>query len=167
MAAASPTPSQKRLARLIAAGTLFGVAVFVGLAYYIQSARLERGIGSGSPDQIALGRAVYEKNCGSCHGPRLEGQPNWQRRQPSGRMPAPPHDDSGHTWHHPDRILFAITKHGLVPPHAPPGYQSDMPAFQSVLSDDEIRAVLAFIKSHWSAEVMKWRAEALKHLEQP
>jgi hypothetical protein len=27
--------------------------------------------------------------------------------------------ESGHTWHHPDGILFAITRSGLVPPHAP------------------------------------------------
>ena len=60
-------------------------------------------------------------------------------------MPAPPHDDSGHTWHHPDEVLFGITKHGVVPPYAPPGYESDMPAFAGKLSDDEIRAVLAYI----------------------
>jgi hypothetical protein len=28
-----------------------------------------------------------------------------------------------------------------------PGYESDMPGFEGVLSDDEIRWVLAFIKS--------------------
>lgn len=160
-------PSQKRPARLIAAGILIGGALFVSFAYYIQTSRVAPAIGAGDRNQIALGRAAYEKNCAACHGVRLEGQPDWQRRLPSGRMPAPPHDDSGHTWHHPDRILFGIIKYGVVPPYGPPGYQSDMPAFQSVLSDDEIRAVLAYIKSHWSAEVMKWRAEALKNLEQP
>jgi mono/diheme cytochrome c family protein len=79
-------------------------------------------------------------------------------------MPAPPHDESGHTWHHPDQVLFSITKHGLVPPYAPPGYESDMPAFGGVLSDDEIRAVFAFIRSHWtSPEVLKARAEMLRN----
>lgn len=167
MAPAPPTPSQKRPARLIAAAILIGGALFVSFAYYIQTSRVAPGIDSGGRDQIALGRAAYEKNCASCHGVRLEGQPDWQKRLPSGRMPAPPHDHTGHTWHHPDRILFGIIKYGVVPPYGPPGYQSDMPAFQSVLSDDEIRAVLAYIKSHWSTEVMQWRAEALKHLEQP
>lgn len=159
MALAPPTRSQKRLARWIGAGILVGGVLIMGFAYYIQT--------SHSENQIALGRAVYEKNCASCHGVRMEGQPNWQRRLPNGRMPAPPHDDTGHTWHHPDRVLLAITKYGLVPPHAPPDYPSDMPAFQSVVSDDEIRAVLAYIRSHWSEEVMKWRAEALKNLERP
>jgi mono/diheme cytochrome c family protein len=76
-------------------------------------------------------------------------------------MPAPPHDDTGHTWHHPDEVLFGITKHGLVPPYAPPGYDSDMPGFAGKLSDSEIRAVLAYIASHWSSEVRKHRAEML------
>lgn len=78
-------------------------------------------------------------------------------------MPAPPHDDTGHTWHHPDEVLFGITKNGLVPPYAPPGYQSDMPAFAQTLSDQEIRAVLAYIASHWSPEVQKLRAEMLEN----
>ena len=92
------------------------------------------------------------------------GQPNWQRRLPNGRLPAPPHDESGHTWHHPDAVLFAITKHGMVPPYAPAGYQSDMPGFGSVLSDGEIRAVLAYIASHWtSPEVLQARAEIIRN----
>jgi mono/diheme cytochrome c family protein len=77
-------------------------------------------------------------------------------------MPAPPHDDSGHTWHHPDHVLFGITKYGLAAPYAPPGYESDMPAFAGTLSDDEIRAVLAYIATHWSAEVLKIRQEMLQ-----
>jgi mono/diheme cytochrome c family protein len=118
------------------------------------------GCGQPAPD-LALGGRVYAQHCASCHGVKLEGQPNWRSRLQNGRMPAPPHDDSGHTWHHPDAVLFGITKHGLVPPYAPPGYQSDMPAFAGTLSDAEIRAVLAYIASHWSSEVMKARAEML------
>jgi mono/diheme cytochrome c family protein len=152
-------PSRKRLAYLIGAWTLVGGALLVGVAYYMKATKYKT--------LLSHGRAVYEKHCASCHGARLEGQPAWQKRLPSGRMPAPPHDDSGHTWHHPERVLFDITKDGFVPPHAPPGYPSDMPAFQSALSDDEIRAVLAYIKSHWSPKVLEWRAQALKHLEQP
>lgn len=78
-------------------------------------------------------------------------------------MPAPPHDESGHTWHHPDDVLFAIVKDGLVPPYAPRGYESDMPAFAGKLSRDEIWAVLAFIKSHWkSPELLAARAEMMR-----
>ncbi len=104
-------------------------------------------------DRIAFGRVVYLKHCASCHGAQLEGQPNWRDRLPNGKLPAPPHDDSGHTWHHTFDLLFAMTKHGLVPPYAPPGYQSEMPGFGDQLSDDEIWNVLAYIRSRWSDRV--------------
>lgn len=97
--------------------------------------------------QIAQGQQVYAANCASCHGAKLEGQPNWRRRLDNGRMPAPPHDETGHTWHHSDRILFSITKLGVTAIVS--GYQSDMPAFEEVLTDDEIATVLAYIKSTW------------------
>ena len=116
--------------------------------------------------KVALGEKVYAANCASCHGAQLEGQPNWKRRLPNGRMPAPPHDESGHTWHHPDEVLFGITQHGVAR-YAPPGYQSDMPAFAGKLTDDEIWAVLAFIKSRWkSGVVLDARAEMLRNLRE-
>ena len=121
---------------------------------------------SQRPDvvQTAGGAQVYAQHCASCHGAKLEGQPSWRHRLPNGRLPAPPHDESGHTWHHTDKVLFAITKHGPVPPYAPAGYESDMPAFGGKLSDDEIRAVLAFVASHWtSKEVLEARAEMLRN----
>jgi mono/diheme cytochrome c family protein len=37
-----------------------------------------------------------------------------------------------------------------------------MPGFAGELSDGEIRAVLAYIRSQWSPEVLKRRAEMLK-----
>jgi mono/diheme cytochrome c family protein len=102
--------------------------------------------------QVALGQSVYAAQCARCHGARLEGQPNWRQRLPNGRLPAPPHDASGHTWHHPDAQLFGITKHGLAP-YVDAGYESDMPAFAGVLSDAEIAAVLSYIKSAWPPEI--------------
>jgi mono/diheme cytochrome c family protein len=116
--------------------------------------------------KVALGARVYAQHCAACHGARLEGQPDWRRRLPNGRMPAPPHDESGHTWHHSDSMLFDITKGGMGPPYAPAHYSSDMPAFRGKLSDEEIWAVLAYIKSQWkSREVLATRAEMLRNLE--
>lgn len=126
------------------------------------------GCGERPPDpaQIGLGQKIYVQHCAACHGMKLEGQPNWQQRLPNGRMPAPPHDESGHTWHHTDDVLFGITKHGLVPPYAPRDYQSDMPAFAGTLSDDEIRAVLAYIRNHWTApDLLAARAEMIRNME--
>ena len=114
------------------------------------------------PAQIALGSGVYAKHCAACHGAKLEGQPNWRQQMPNGRWPAPPHDDSGHTWHHSDRWLFEVVEEGMVPPNLPRGYQSDMPAFGDKLSNAEIRAVLAYIKSSWSEETLRKRDEILR-----
>ena len=101
----------------------------------------------GGRERIALGRSIYFRHCAVCHGAELEGQPDWQTPLPSDRLPAPPHDESGHTWHHSDQELFTITKKGLAA--VVPDYESDMPAFQTILSDDEIAAVLDYIKSTW------------------
>jgi mono/diheme cytochrome c family protein len=98
--------------------------------------------------QIAQGQALYSARCASCHGKNLEGQPNWQTPLPNGRMPAPPHDKTGHTWHHADKALAGVTKLGLKP-FAGDNYESDMPAFGTILNDDEIEAILAYIKSTW------------------
>ena len=113
---------------------------------------------------VKLGGGIYAQECAACHGAKLEGQPNWRLRLANGRMPAPPHDESGHTWHHPDHVLFGITKDGLVPPYAPAEYESDMPPFKTRLNDDEIWAVLAYIKSHWtSQDVHQARAEMTRN----
>jgi mono/diheme cytochrome c family protein len=114
----------------------------------------------GNSEQVARGKAVYVQHCAACHGANLEGQPKWQEKLPTGRMPAPPHDASGHTWHHPDGVLFGITKFGLVPgKYAPPKYESDMPAFGGQLSDEDIWAVLAYIKSAWPEKIRNAQAE--------
>lgn len=129
-------------------------AFLVGTVIFASRSSEESMADPENSQQVARGKPVYDRHCASCHGVRLEGQPNWQEKLPTGRMPAPPHDASGHTWHHPDSILFGITKLGLVPgKYAPPKYESDMPAFGEVLSDEEIWAVLAYIKSSWPREI--------------
>ena len=68
-------------------------------------------------------------------------------------LPAPPHDVSGHTWHHPDETLFRITKYGVVKATRMNDYVSSMPAYEDELSDEKIIAVLSWIKSRWAASV--------------
>lgn len=98
------------------------------------------------------GRQIYVEHCAVCHGIDLKGEPghpDWRQRKPNGRLPAPPHDESGHTWHHSDKQLFAMTKFGPARLIGDPNYPTDMPGFEGVLSDDEIWAVLRYIKSTW------------------
>lgn len=115
--------------------------------------------------QVELGEQVYRKHCATCHGADLEGQPDWRTRRPDGRLPAPPHDETGHTWHHADEVLFRITKDGVSA--LIPGYESDMPAYADVLTDEEIWAVLAFIKSRWPSAVLARHAEINRRSDPP
>ena len=102
---------------------------------------------SAQDDSLA-GERLYQENCASCHGANLEGQPDWRSRLPNGRLPAPPHDASGHTWHHTDRVLLDIVKRGTAA-IVGNGYESDMPGFKEVLTDEEITAIIDYIKTTW------------------
>jgi S-disulfanyl-L-cysteine oxidoreductase SoxD len=121
--------------------------VFVGRAQPLR-------ITTDDPAVLTAGAALYAEHCAACHGRDLEGEPDWRVRGSDGTLPAPPHDASGHTWHHSDADLFAMTRHGIEP-FAPAGYRSTMPAFDGILDDAEIRAILAHIKSQWPAEVRR------------
>ena len=101
---------------------------------------------------LSAGQILYTNNCASCHGAKLEGQPNWQSPNSDGILPAPPHDATGHTWHHDNELLFEYTKLGGKGALAARGitdFNSGMPAFDGVVSDEVIWDILAFIKSTW------------------
>ena len=104
-------------------------------------------------ETVALGQTIYADHCAACHGANLEGQPNWREQRENGRLPAPPHDVTGHTWHHPDALLVDITARGTAAVVGR-GYESDMMGFADVLSMEEIIAVLSYIKSTWPAEII-------------
>ena len=100
----------------------------------------------------SFGKEIYIDKCASCHGENLEGQTNWRERNDAGYLPAPPHDKTGHTWHHPDAYLFQITKYGLED-FIGKKYPNNMPAYKKILSDDEIIASLSYIKSMWPKSI--------------
>jgi S-disulfanyl-L-cysteine oxidoreductase SoxD len=151
---------QSRRAVALAAGA---IAVAVAVAAVVVAAPALRSSDRGptsavrlKPDDAtvtALGSKVYFAQCAACHGARLEGQPNWRQRGADGRLPAPPHDASGHTWHHPDEVLFRITKFGVAKAANLKDYVSAMPAYEGTLSDEEIVAVLSWIKSRWPSDI--------------
>jgi mono/diheme cytochrome c family protein len=109
------------------------------------------------PARVARGEALYTQHCASCHGANLQGQPNWKQPLPSGKYPSPPHDDTGHTWHHPDAVLIDIILNGgngtqgKIP--------SDMPSFKHVLSEDDAITILTFFKSRWSLQSRQYQLQ--------
>ncbi len=110
------------------------------------------------PEAVARGEEIYAETCASCHGADLSGEANWRERDADGFLPAPPHDETGHTWHHPDELLVAITTYGTA---ALIGgdYRSHMTGFRDVLSEQEILDVLAYIKSTWPDRVIEMHNE--------
>ena len=115
------------------------------------------GADASDPALVALGADLYVEHCASCHGRNLEGEPNWRQRKADGTLPAPPHDATGHTWHHSDELLFRLVRDGLSV-IAGGDYRSTMPAYAGILEDREIWAVLAYIKSRWPAEIREAQA---------
>lgn len=100
-----------------------------------------------NPEIVAQGEIRYAQYCAKCHGANLEGAPNWKQRLPDGSLPPPPHDSSGHTWHHSDELLMSIIENG-----GNPADNSKMIPFKDQLSREEIAAILEFIKSRWGRE---------------
>ncbi|WP_297020120.1 cytochrome c [Thalassospira sp.] len=140
---------------VMALGALIGAAIMYGIVSYFIPAGTDQNVELRPDDLqlVAFGKKVYDANCASCHGAKLQGEANWRERGADGMLPAPPHDETGHTWHHPDAVLFALTKYG---PAAMAGgdYKSAMQGYDGVLSDEEIIASLSYIKSRWPREVV-------------
>ena len=101
--------------------------------------------------RVSEGRPLFLENCASCHGePGVSAPPLSQ---------APPHDDSGHTWHHADRLLFQWVLDR--PPLA-----TVMPAFRGTLSEGQVLSILAYIKSTWPEDIQQWQREGSEQYEQ-
>lgn len=110
---------------------------------------------------IGGGKVLYKEHCASCHGPNLEGQPNWRSLNDDGTLPAPPHDETGHTWHHDNQMLYDYTALGGAGALAERGitnFKSAMPGFADVITEEEIWDILAYIRSTWSKRIQEIQA---------
>lgn len=143
------------VASMTLAAALAG-AVFIGPVW--TQGQTAQTLPYTDPVRVAEGAALYGTYCASCHGADLEGEPDWQSRDADGYLPAPPHDATGHTWHHDTALLTRIVRDGT---EAIVGgtYRSNMIGFGDVMTDNEIVSVLAYIKSTWPAEVQDIHTE--------
>ena len=137
---------------IVAAAVLTAAAILAIFGWFALRESAPTFADASDVELVARGEVVYQQHCASCHGVNLEGQPGWHRQNPDGTLPAPPHDDSGHTWHHSDDQLFAITKLGTSAAIGAE-FKSAMPIFADILDDVDIWAVLAYIKSRWPADI--------------
>lgn len=131
----------KRAMATLCAGLIAGAAQAEGLLPH------------GDAGAVARGERIYDALCAACHGADLEGEPDWKTRDAEGYLPAPPHDETGHTWHHSDAVLLDIVRRGTAAVVGQ-GYRSRMPGYAGTLTDAEMREVLAYIKSTWPDRVI-------------
>ena len=69
-------------------------------------------------------------------------------------LKAPPHDETGHTWHHSDAYLIESVKAGGARLTGQNVGVSPMPAYGEILSYEEITAVFSYIKSTWPSDIL-------------
>ena len=110
------------------------------------------------PARVTSGRAIYRQYCASCHGANAEGAKNWQERDQHGELPAPPHDTKGHTWRHSDAELYHMVEKGWRDPFNKTK-RLTMPGFGEVLSPEQIRDVITYLKTLWTSEQRSFQSE--------
>lgn len=101
---------------------------------------------SGQPQPSGRGEVLYEAHCASCHGGATGGD--------IADIP-PLHNAQGHTWHHPDCELIDIVQQGMPRRPGLPDGAPTMPAFGGRLTEDDVRAILAHIKTWWDQDQRK------------
>ena len=103
----------------------------------------------GSNQFIARGAQLYAASCQVCHGDQ-DG-----RGVTSG---ASTHNQTGHTWHHPDAQLKDWILNGKFP--------GAMPSFTGVLTEEEVDTILSHIKSWWTLDQLESQADISRRYQE-
>lgn len=148
--------------RFLAAAVFFALVITLTTIYYDRHfAENEVAADRFNDAQVSLGSSLYNANCGFCHGDALEGKPGWDKDYPSGGRPALPLDGEGAITRLSDQDIMDVVKFGGQP-FSPSDYKNDMPGFEMQLSDGDIWAIVAFIKSRWSDTAIDRQRENLE-----
>jgi mono/diheme cytochrome c family protein len=102
----------------------------------------------GSSSEITKGKRLYEQYCRACHGFAGVGErpiPKYIRAP--GFLTAMPLNEASHAWHHSDEQLMEVVLNGLQ-------RTQRMPAWKGVLSVQDARLIVAYIKSLWSPRII-------------
>ena len=100
--------------------------------------------------EISDGAELFKKHCAACHGENASGQ---DPAQPAGGWEAqeirlaPALNGTAHAWHHPPKLLFDYIQKGSIDKTSP------MPSFGAVLSDAQIKAIIAYFQSMWPDKI--------------
>ena len=115
---------------------ILGVALLVAaaLVFTTRAPAQDEETESVSTEVLELGETIYSANCAACHGAEGEGYASVQN--------APALNGSEHAWHHPDEQIISLIREG--------GMQ--MPAVGADWSDEEIEAVLSYVKAWWTPQ---------------
>ena len=98
--------------------------------------------GVADSDVTGVGKSLYARNCQACHG---------DQSGTGGTGQAPPHNEAGHSWHHPDAQLIDWVLNGKFP--------GQMPAFSDRLSREQVEAILAYIQTWWTEDQRSTQAD--------
>ena len=115
-------------------------------------------------EELYLAQQNYNKLCAHCHGWAGDGQPQVtiDNAEQRGYHTVPRHDSQGHTWKHPDQILFEVIKYGI---QAPTNLYPMSP-FDEQLSDDEIFGIVQYLKQWWTDDQRQHQAELTIQFEE-
>ncbi len=105
------------------------------------------------------GRHTYDEFCASCHGVEGSGETyTVQALTSRDYISAPALDSSAHAWHHTDEQLATTIREG-----SPRTVR--MPAWEQVLTKQDINDVIAYIKSLWGSRELA--CQGPKHMNCP
>ncbi len=137
------------------------IITFVWVSYDRHVAETKVAADRFNEAQVSLGKSLYTANCAFCHGDKLEGKDGWDGNYPTGGRPALPLDGETAITRLSDQDIMDVTKYGGQP-FSPSEYKNDMPGFEMQLSDADIWAIVAFIKSRWSEDAIERQRETVE-----